>query len=316
VLYCRRGDQMAGRPWREKIMECCVLGPLSLRVRGAVITPTAPKPRQVLALLLMYANQVVSVPALIRELWNEHPPRSAQSTMQTYVLQLRKLLVAGLQLPASRISSDLLVTRVGGYQLRVEPDSLDMFRFERLTRAGRAALGAENYQLAAATLHEALRLWRDEPLVDVPAGPLLQAQLVRLEETRLTAVEGRIEAELRLGLHRELLPELAYLAAKYPLHENLHAQQMVALYWCGRRCEALEVFHRLRARLVEDFGLEPTDRMQQMQQAILNADVLPVGGGATPLGTAALGTTALGTSPLGTSPLGTSPLGVAPLIAS
>jgi DNA-binding SARP family transcriptional activator len=264
-------------------MECRVLGPLSLRVRGVVITPTAPKPRQVLALLLMYANQVVSVAALIRELWNEHPPRSAQTTVQTYVLQLRKLLVAGLQLPATTISSDLLVTRIGGYQLRVEPDSVDMYRFERLTRAGRAALSAENYELAAATLQEALRLWHGEPLVDVHAGPLVQAQLLRLEETRLTAVEGRIEAELRLGLHRELLPELAYLAAKHPLHENLHAQQMAALYRCGRRCEALEVFHRLRARLVEEFGLEPSARMQRMQRAILNADVLLSGGAVTAL---------------------------------
>ena len=117
-------------------------------------------------------------------------------------------------------------------------------------------------------------LFRSEPLVDVPAGPLLQAQLARLAEARLTATECRIEAELRLGLRRELLPELAYLTAKHPLHEGLRAQQMVALYRCGRRCEALAVFHRLRARLVEEFGLEPSERMQRMQAAILNADVL------------------------------------------
>jgi SARP family transcriptional regulator, regulator of embCAB operon len=254
-------------------MEFRVLGPLSLRAGGVAITPTAPKPRQLLALLLIHANQIVSVTAVIRELWNEDPPRSAQTTVQTYVVQLRKLLVAALHLPSKLVSSDVLVTRTGGYQLRVGPDELDMFRFERLTLAGRAALSDENYGLAAARLGEALRLWRGEPLIDVQPGPLLQAQLARLEEARLSAAEGRIEAELRLGLHRELLSELAYLAAKHPLHEGLHAQRMVALYRCGRRCEALDIFHRLRVRLVEEFGLEPSERMQRMQQAILNADV-------------------------------------------
>ena len=256
------------------MMEFCVLGPLSLRSGGGVvITPTAPKPRQLLALLLVYANQTVSTRGVVRELWNDDPPRTAQTTLQTYVLQLRKHFAAGLELPQAAVSANLLTTRIGGYQLKVGPDELDLFRFERLVRAGRAAFSEENYPLAATIMGEALRQWRGDPLVDVNAGPLLETQLARLEEARLAAMECRVEAQLHLGLHREVLSELAYLTAKHRLHEGLHAYQMAALYRCGRRCEALAVFHRLRVRLVEEFGLEPSERMQRMQQAILNADV-------------------------------------------
>lgn len=261
-------------------MEFGVLGPLSLRAGEAVITPTAPKPRQLLALLLLHANQIVSVRAVVRELWSDNPPRSAQTTVQTYVLYLRKIFAAALRMPSASVNADLLVTKVGGYELRVASEDLDMFRFERLTRAGRAALNEEDYGLAATILGEALRLWRGDPLIDVNPGPLLERQLVRLEEARLTALESRIEAELQLGLHREMIPELAYFTAKHPLHEGLHAHQMVALYRRERRSEALAVFHQLRARLVEEFGLEPSERLQRIYQGILNADVVVDGGDA------------------------------------
>jgi DNA-binding SARP family transcriptional activator len=255
-------------------MEFGVLGPLSLRAGGAVITPTAPKPRQLLALLVLHANQIVAARAVVHELWSDNPPRSAQTTVQTYVLHLRKLFAAGLRRPLASVSSDLLVTKVGGYELRVEPEDLDVYRFERLTRAGRAALNEEDYGQAATVLGEALRQWRGDPLVDVTPGPLLQRELVRLEEARLTALESRIEADLQLGLHREVTSELAYLTVKHPLHEGLHAHQIVALYRSGRRCEALAIFRQLRGRLVEEFGLEPSQRLQRIHQAILNADVV------------------------------------------
>jgi DNA-binding SARP family transcriptional activator len=254
------------------MMEFSVLGPLSLRAGNLTITPTAPKTRQVLALLLMYANQMVSVSAIIRELWNDDPPRSALTTLQTYVLKLRRLFAAGLQLGPAQVSAEVLVTRVGGYLLKVDPGTLDMHRFERLARDGRAALATGDGDLAATRLRAALALWRDRALVDVQAGPLLSVQVARLEEARLAALEYRIEADLMLGLHRELLSELACLAAQHPLHENIHVQLMVALYRSGRRSDALDVYHRMRTRLVDELGLEPSANMRRMQQAILAAD--------------------------------------------
>ncbi len=249
-----------------------ILGPLELRAGNVAITPTAPKQRQVISLLLMNANQVVSVPVLIRELWDEEPRRSAQATVQTYVLHLRRLFASGLHLPQSRVATDLLVTCSGGYLLSVDPEVLDTHRFERLSREGRAALAADNNQLAATRLREALALWRGQVLVDVQTGPLLAMQVVRLEEARLATLDCRIEADLRLGLHHEVLSELAYLAALQPLHENIHAQLMVALYRCGRRSEALDVFHRMRTRLVDELGLEPSAKLRHVQQAILMSD--------------------------------------------
>ena len=250
-------------------VEISLLGPFIIRAGGVNLGPTAPKPRQVLALLAMHANQVVSVSALIRELWDEDPPRSALATLQTYILQLRRLLATTPGIRSSAVSNELLITSAGGYLLRLDPELLDLHRFERLATEGRTALARNDDERAGWVLREALAEWRGQPLVDVHAGPLLRFHLVRLEEARLTALEHRFEADLRIGLHREVLSELAFLAAQHPLHENLHAELMVALYRSGRRSEALTVFHRMRARLVDELGLEPSMKMQRIQQAIL-----------------------------------------------
>jgi DNA-binding SARP family transcriptional activator len=253
-------------------MEISVLGPLTVRAGRVTITPTAPKPRQVLALLLMHANQVVAVPSLARELWDENPPMSALTTLQTYVLQLRKLLAAGFEMRSAQVAKEILITKANGYLFKVEPGSLDLHRFDRLAREGRAALARDENDRAADLLRDALALWRGQALVDVNAGPLLSLQVVRLEEARLTALEHRIEADLRIGMHHEVLSELALLTEEHPLHENLHAQLMVALYRAGRRSEALNVFHRLRSRLLDELGLEPSVTMHRMQQAVLSAE--------------------------------------------
>jgi len=253
-------------------MDFSLLGHMSLCAFGVTLPPAAPKPRQALALLLMEANQVVSVPTLIREIWDEAPPRSVLATMQTYILQLRKMLAAGLRVQPSQVSSRLLVTKDGGYVINTDPGTIDVFRFEQLARQGRAALARSENELATRTLREALALWRGEAFVDIRTGPMLQGHLVRLEEARLAALEYRIEADMRMGRHHELLPELAYLTAQHNLHESLHAQLMVALYRSGRRSEALDVFRRMRTRLIDQIGLEPSLRMQQVQRAILAAD--------------------------------------------
>ena len=235
-------------------------------------TPTAPKPRSVLALLLLQANQTVPVTALIQELWGHEPPASALTTLQTYVLHLRKLFSAALASPASEIAKSVLVTTPGGYLFRSISDDFDLARYERLSSEGRQALAAGQNALAAERLTQAQALWRGPALTDVRAGPLLQPQVKRLEESRLTTVEQGIEARLRLGRHQEVLSDLAGMMAEHRLHENLHAQFMVALHRSGRRQEALRVFQQLRSTMTEELGLEPSKRLHLLQQAILSDD--------------------------------------------
>lgn len=264
-------------------MEIRVLGPLSVSCNGNPAVPTARKPRSVLALLLLQANQTVPVPDLIQELWGSEPPTSALTTLQTYVLQLRKRLADALAMPASAVASSILVTVPGGYQFRSTTDNFDLPRYQRLASEGQRALVAGNDALAADLLLQAQGLWRGPALADVPAGPLLLPQVKRLQESRLTTVEHSIEARLRLGKHQEVLSELAGLTAEHPLDENLHGLLMVALHRSGRRQQALRVFQQLRSAMVESLGLEPARQLHLLQQAILaddpRLDVTPPGDG-------------------------------------
>jgi DNA-binding SARP family transcriptional activator len=255
-----------------------VLGALDVRENGVSIAPTAPKPRQVLALLALRADHAVPVAALIEELWANTPPRSARTTLQTYVLQLRELISAALRKPAAdgrgepdgRCAKDVLVTLPGGYLLN-SGGSSDIREFERLSGLGYRAMDAGDFAGAARTLRQALELWSGSPFADVQAGAQLAMEAKRLEESRLCALDQRIEADLRLGRHRELLPELTVLTSGYRTHENLHAQFMLALYRSGRRGEALTVYQQLRGLLVRDLGLEPSARLRRLQQSILMA---------------------------------------------
>lgn len=255
-------------------MEIDVLGPLAVRENGVSITPTAPKPRQVLALLALHADQVVPVGALIEELWAATPPRSARTTLQTYVLQLRELIAVALKKDEPvegqprRSAKDVLVTLPGGYLLRGGATS-DVREFERLAGIGYRAMDCEDFQDAARQLREALGLWSGSAFADVQTGTQLEMEARRLEESRLCALDQRIEADLRLGRHRELLGELTVLVSRYRTHENLHAQFMLALHGAGRRGEALEVYQRLRGTLVRDLGIEPSARLRRVQRSIL-----------------------------------------------
>lgn len=261
-------------------MQIDVLGILDVREKGSSITPTAPKPRQVLALLALHADQVVPVSALIDELWAGRPPRSARTTLQTYVLQLRDLITHALEKktpvaePASsprRRAKDVLVTLPGGYMLVSDGGTSDVREFERLAGMGYRAMDAGDFQGASRLLQEALALWSGSAFAGVQTGARLEMEAKRLEESRLCALDQRIEADLRLGRYRELLPELTVLTSRYPAHENLHAQFMLALHRSGRRGEALDVYHRLRSTLVQDLGLEPSARLRRLQQSILIA---------------------------------------------
>ncbi|WP_046502450.1 AfsR/SARP family transcriptional regulator [Streptomyces odonnellii] len=256
-------------------MDIDVLGALAVRENGRSITPTAPKPRQVLALLSLHADQVVPVAALIEELWAGEPPRSARTTLQTYVLQLRSLIAAalkhGTQEGPARTAKEVLETLPGGYRLDSGGGTSDVREFDRLAGLGYRAMDAGDYSGAARQLREALALWSGPAFADVHGGAQLDMEIKRLEESRLCALDQRIEADLRLGRHRELLAELTVLASRYRTHENLHGQFMLALHRSGRRGEALNVYHRLRGTLVRELGLEPSAGLRRLQRSILMA---------------------------------------------
>ncbi|WP_332880852.1 AfsR/SARP family transcriptional regulator [Streptomyces sp. NBC_00564] len=269
-------------------MDIEVLGALAVQENGVSVTPTAPKPRQVLALLALHADRVVPVSALIEELWGTTPPRSARTTLQTYVLQLRELIAAALDgggrdsAPGDgadgagaergpRSAKDVLVTMPSGYLLAAGDGESDVRAFERLAGTGYRAMDAGDFPGAARQLRQALALWSGTAFADVQAGVQLDMETRRLEESRLCALDQRIEADLRLGRHRELLAELTVLVSRYRAHESLHGQFMLALYRSGRRGEALEVYQRLRTTLVRDLGLEPSAGLRRLQRSILTA---------------------------------------------
>lgn len=254
-------------------VEFGVLGPLSISVNGgANYAPTAPKLRRVLAMLLIYSGQVVPVSSLMRELWDHQPPVSGLTTLQTYILNLRKLFAVATGMPSERVSRSVLVTKTAGYLLHSTAGVLDVHRYHDLVKDGRDALSAGDDRAGVRRLSDALQLWRGPALVDVPVGPVLESKRRQFEESRLVVLEYLVDAKLRLGMYREVLAELAALTVENPLHEGMHAQYMRALYLSGRRAQALEVFHRLRGDLVNELGLEPGVQMQRLHHAVLNAD--------------------------------------------
>jgi DNA-binding SARP family transcriptional activator len=250
-------------------MQIRVLGSLDVQINGYLALPTAQKPRQVLALLLLNANRVVSNAALTRELWDDKPPQSSMTTLQTYVLHIRKIVGKAMGATSAQVGRQILITRSGGYLFKVEPNALDLLEYEQRLAEGRAALAIGENENAARLLSKALELWREPPLVDVTPGRLLEVQIKRLEESRLSALEQRIEADLRLGRHHDVISELIELAAEHHLHETVQAQLMLTLHRCGRRSHALAVFRRLRRALSEELGLAPSFKLERLHQAIL-----------------------------------------------
>lgn len=256
-------------------MEIKVLGALEARHEGVSIVPTAGKPRQLLSLLAVCAGQVVPVPALIDELWGSgNAPRSAIQVVQTYILRLRQLIdLAGS--PEGGAGKQMLTTRTTGYALNVAEENVDAHRFHKLASSGEKALDAGDHSAASRLLGLALETWRGSALVDVRVGARLGIEVERLNQSRLSVLESRIEADLGLGRHHQLLGELAELTTRYPLHEKLCEQYMTALHRCGCKWRALEIFQRLRHRLVGELGIEPSVRVRRLQYAILNADTTP-----------------------------------------
>ena len=215
------------------------------------------KQRSLLAILLLHANQVVSRDRLIDALWGASPPLACGKSIQVYVSRLRKVL-----------ADDRLVTRAPGYVLYVDPAELDLTRFEQLVGEAQRA-SPEN---ASQKLREALALWRGPALDDLAYEQFTQAEIARLEEMRLAATEQRLEADLALGRHAELVGELEALVARHPLRERFRHQLMLALYRSERQAEALEAYRRARDELAEELGLEPSESLRRLEAAILRQD--------------------------------------------
>ena len=238
-------------------MEFRLLGPLEVVDRERTLALGAVKPRSLLAVLLLHANEVVSAERLIAALWGDAPPASAAKSVQIYVSRLRKALGVGR-----------LTTRSPGYVMHVDPSEVDSARFELLVGQARRA----DPVTAAEKLRQALALWRGPPLGDLAYEPFAQTEIARLEELRIVALEERIDADLACGRHAALVGELETLVAEHPLRERLRGQLMLALYRAGRQAEALHAYRAARAELSEELGLEPGDQLKLLERAILEHD--------------------------------------------
>jgi predicted ATPase/DNA-binding SARP family transcriptional activator len=238
-------------------VEFRLLGPLEIERDGRILAVDGRRQRALLQLLLLHANTVVPRERLIDALWGERPPETAANALQVAVHALRKLLGA-----------DRIVTRGSGYLIRVELGELDLDRFRTLVERSRdepPAVGSE-------TLREALTLANGPALADLGDSAFADAERARLEELQLAALEERIGADLALGRHAELVPELEALVGAHPYRERLRREQMLALYRSGRQAEALEVYRQARRALVDDLGIEPGAELQELQRAILRQD--------------------------------------------
>lgn len=254
-------------------IEINVLGPLEVDVGGVSIVPTASKPSQLLAILALNAGRVVTVNTLTDEIWGSRPPRSDVATLHTYILKLRRNLDLALAGQGGLTAKDILITRRAGYLLAVEPTAVDAIRYEQLSSAGRQAVNDSDHEGASRMLAEALRLWRGPALADLPIGPQLAIEAMRLDENRLGDLHLRIEADLKLGRHHQLLGELATLCVRHPMLENFCVQHMIALYRSGRQSQSLAAYRRLRADMVEHLGVEPSPRVRHLHHAILTGQL-------------------------------------------
>src|SRR5262245_2682440 len=239
-------------------MDFRILGPLEALDGARQIALGGRKRRAVLAVLLLHPNETLSGERLIDELWGESPPTNALKTLQGHVSRLRK------ELPP-----EVLVTRGHGCGLQIELDRLDARRFEGLLDDGRGELAAGNPQRALEALERAVGLWRGAPLADLAYEPFAQAEIARLDDLRVAAVEESIEAKLALGRHGEVIGQLEQLVEEHPYREHLRAQLMLALYRADRQADALQAYQNARRQLVEELGIEPGWRLRELEAAVL-----------------------------------------------
>ena len=244
-------------------MDFLILGPMQVRNEAGVVALGGIKPRAVLAVLLLQANRPVSAERLALALWGEDAPGGAVKTVQVHVSRLRRALD----------DPEVIATTPAGYCLRVREGELDAARFEALVEDAREALAAGQPADAATILRQAVALWRGQALADLALEPFARAESARLEEQRLAAIELRVEADLAVGRHAEVVGELAQLVADHPTRERLSGQLMLALYRCGRQSDALDVYAAARRVLVDELGIEPGPELRDLHAAVLRQDV-------------------------------------------
>ncbi|WHT22619.1 AfsR/SARP family transcriptional regulator [Crossiella sp. CA-258035] len=246
-------------------LEFRVLGSVEVLRQGRPRTPSAPKQRAVLALLILHANEFVPMNRLVDDLWGPRSPARAVAGLQVYIGALRKVL----PLAGATGGAPAIETCPNGYLLRVPPEQIDLYRYRRLAAEGDRALTEGRPERASALLDAALALWRGPALADLTTIGQLGGYAESLDAHRLSVIERRIEADLRLGRYAAVADELEGLCQRHPLRESLHRQLMVAHWRCGRRAEALATYQRVRHTLVDRLGLEPCEQLRAVQQAVL-----------------------------------------------
>ena len=242
-------------------MDFRILGPLEVRDGDREVRLRGGKERALLALLLVNVNRTLAIDRIVDGLWGDDVPETAQKMVQIYVSHLRKVLPA-----------DMPRTRPPGYALVLEHEQLDLHRFDTAVAEARAALDAGEAQRAADRFRKALSLWRGPALTEFASEPFAQAEGTRLEERRVHALEGRLEAELALGHHGAAVGELEALIAQHPLRERLRSQHMLALYRSGRHAEALASYQAFRRTLAEELGIEPSASLRELERQMLQQD--------------------------------------------
>jgi DNA-binding SARP family transcriptional activator len=241
-----------------------ILGPLELLVNSRRLELTGSRQQMVLAMLLLNANSVVSVPRLEEAIYGEDLPPTARTQAMITVSALRRLL-------AEHGEDAAISSRAQGYVLQIGDSRLDSLRFAALVAAARAARDAGDLALAVATYRDALRLWRG-PALEGCDSLLVRAAATQLDEQRIAAIEERLDLELDLGRHHEVIGELFALEGEFPLRERLRGQLMLALYRSGRTPEALETYQRVRRMMIDELGIEPGRDLQRLQHGILASD--------------------------------------------
>ncbi|HET9116627.1 MAG TPA: BTAD domain-containing putative transcriptional regulator [Pseudonocardiaceae bacterium] len=262
------------------VIDIRLLGPLQVFRDRSDVTPSARKQRQVFTLLALNTNSLVGVDQLFDELWENRPPASALTTLQTYIYQLRRHMRLVNDQGATTYSGQrpaamppMLLTRGTGYELRLNAGhSVDVRHFDRLATQGQAELKSGKLEQGVSSLRQALSLWRGTPLIDVGTGQRLSLWVTRLNERHKATQELWLAAELELGHHHAVLDDLVGIQGTHPLHEGFASHLMVALHRCGRRSDALDVFRTIRKQLVDELGLEPSAQLQRLHRAVLSDD--------------------------------------------
>ena len=264
-------------------MDFRVLGPLEVLDEGRVVALGGSRQRVLLVLLLLHVNETLSIDRLVDDLWGERPPAGAGKTLYVQISRLRKALAAADGRRSER--EGVVITHERGYRLALDRERIDAHRFEQLVAEGGRELAAGRPEQAAGALERALALWRGAALADVAYEPFAQAEIKRLHELRITALEQQVETDLALGRHADVVGRLPALIADHPYREHLRGQLMLALYRCDRQADALQAYRDARTELVDGLGIEPGERLRELEGAILAHDpeLLPPAGPPRPV---------------------------------